>query len=49
MSVYPYGVRRPNPYPITVVVSQNVTNQICMVCVKSENMHSWLPSDPFGP
>ena len=33
--------------PIPAVFSQNSTNKSCLLCVKSEKMHSWSPSDPW--
>ena len=33
---------------IPAIGLQNATNKTCLVCVKSENMHSWSPLYPLG-
>ena len=39
---------RPITILIPVVLSQNITNRSCLVCVKSEkHAFSWSPSDPW--
>ena len=35
-------------FPILAVVSQNVTNKICLVCVWSEKYSLWVTLRPLG-
>ena len=46
-----YVLSCPIPLPIHAVVSQNFTNESCLICVKSrvKNMHPWSTSDPYDP